>query len=88
MRVSCVTAEPLRSVFNFNIVFCFNIQDDIQSLDKKCWKHCCHFDDDEFESCQLCGHEKVLLDELVQPAATVLCQSTAVCKALTSIWIV
>ena len=29
-------------------------------------------DDGEFESCQLCGHEQGLLDELVQPAATVL----------------
>ena len=28
-------------------------------------------DDSEFESCQLCGHEQGLLDELVQPAVTV-----------------
>ncbi|KAJ4450034.1 hypothetical protein ANN_01441 [Periplaneta americana] len=34
-------------------------------------------DDGAFESCQLCGHEQGLLDELVQPATTVLCQSTA-----------
>ena len=27
---------------------------------------------------QLCGHEQRLLQELVQPAVTVLCQSTAV----------
>ena len=32
-------------------------------------------DDGEFESCQLCGHEQGLLDELVQSAATLLCQS-------------
>ena len=42
-------------------------------------------DDMEFESCQLCGHEKGLLQELVHPAATVLCQSTAVCRMLTNI---
>ena len=50
-------------------------------------------DDGEFESCQLCEHEQELvallqtfrasfeqelLHELVQPAATVLCPSTAV----------
>ena len=28
-------------------------------------------DDGEFESCQLCRHEQGLLDEAVQPAATV-----------------
>ena len=36
-------------------------------------------DDGVFESCQLCGHEQGMLDELVQPAVTVLSQSTAVC---------
>ena len=47
-------------------------------------------DDGEFESYQLFGHEHGLLDELVglQPAATVLCQSTAVCTTLTFIGIV
>ena len=45
-------------------------------------------DDGEFKSCQLCGHEQRLLDELVQPAATVFCQSTSVCRTLTFIWIV
>ena len=45
-------------------------------------------DDGEFKSCQLCGHEQRLLDELVQPAATVLCQSTAVCRILTFLGIV
>ena len=30
-------------------------------------------DNGEFGSCQLCGHEQGLLDELVQPTATVLC---------------
>ena len=42
-------------------------------------------DDGEFESCQLCGHEQGLLDELVQPAVTVLCQSTSACRTLTFI---
>ena len=42
-------------------------------------------DDGEFESCQLCGHEQgllyeLLLYELVQSAATVLCQYTAMCR--------
>ena len=45
-------------------------------------------DDAEFESCQLCEQEQGLLDELVQPAATVLCQSTVVCRTLTFIGIV
>ncbi|KAJ4443292.1 hypothetical protein ANN_04960 [Periplaneta americana] len=45
-------------------------------------------DDGAFESCQLCGHEQGLLNELVQPAVTVLCQSTAVCRTLTFIGIV
>ena len=45
-------------------------------------------DDGEFESCQLCGHEQGLIDELVHPAATVLCQSAAVCRTLTFIGIV
>ena len=45
-------------------------------------------DDGMFESCQLCEHEQELLDELVQPAATVLCQSTAVCRTLPFVWIV
>ena len=44
-------------------------------------------DDGEFESYQLCGHEQGLLDELVQPAATVFCQSTAVYRTLNSIGI-
>ena len=44
-------------------------------------------DDGELESCQLFGHEQGLLDELVQPAATVFCQSTAVCRTLTFIGI-
>ena len=34
-------------------------------------------DDDELETCQLCGHEQGLLDELVQPETPVICQSTA-----------
>ena len=41
-------------------------------------------DDGEFENCQLRGYGG-LLDELMQPAATVLCQSTAVCVTLTFI---
>ena len=46
-------------------------------------------DDGEFESCQLCGgHEQGLLNELVQRAATVLYQSTAVYRTLTFIGIV
>ena len=45
-------------------------------------------DNGELESCQLCGHEQRLLDELVQPAVTVLCQSTAVCRTMFSIGIV
>ena len=45
-------------------------------------------DDGEFESCQLCGHKQGLLDELVQPAATVLCQSITVRRTLTFIGIV
>ena len=45
-------------------------------------------DDGEFESCQLCGHEQGLFDKLVQPAATVLCQSTVVCRTLIFIGIV
>ena len=44
-------------------------------------------EDGEFESCQLCGHEQGLLDELVQPVATVLCQSIAVCRMFTFIGI-
>ena len=40
--------------------------------------------DGEFESCQV---EQGLIDELVQPAATILCQSTAVCRTLTIIGI-
>ena len=35
-------------------------------------------DDGELDSFQLCGHEQGQLYELVQPVATVLCQSTAV----------
>ena len=42
-------------------------------------------DNGEFESCQLCGHEQGLLDELLQQAATMLCQSTAVRRTLTFI---
>ena len=42
-------------------------------------------DDSDFEGWQFCGHEQGLLDELVQPAVTVLCQSTAVCRTLTFI---
>ena len=42
----------------------------------------------EFESCQLCGHDQKLLDELVQPEATVVSQSTAVYRTLTFIEIV
>ena len=45
-------------------------------------------DDRKFESCQLYGHEQRLLDELVHPAATVISQSTAVCRTLTFIGIV
>ena len=46
-------------------------------------------DDGEFESCQLCGHEqRLLLDEIAQSAATVLCQSTAVPRTLNFIGIV
>ena len=46
------------------------------------------YDNAEFESCQLCGHEQGLLDELEPPAATVLCQSTALRRTLTFIGIV
>ena len=46
------------------------------------------YDDGMFESCQLCGHEQGLSDELVQPAATVLCQATAGCRTLIFIRIV
>ena len=45
-------------------------------------------DNSEFESCQLCGHEQGLLDELVLTAAKVLCQSTALFRTLTFIGIV
>ena len=44
-------------------------------------------DDGEFMD-MLCGHEHGLLDELAQPATTVLCQSTAVYRILTFIEIV
>ena len=45
-------------------------------------------DDGEFESCQLCGHEHGLLDELVQPAATIICHSSDLCRTLIFIGIV
>ena len=44
-------------------------------------------DDGEFQSRQLCGYERGLLDELVQPATTV-CQSTVMCRTSTFIGIV
>ena len=46
------------------------------------------YDDSDFDSYQLCGHEQGLLNELVQLAVTVLCQSTAACRTLTFIGIV
>ena len=45
-------------------------------------------DNGGFKSCQLRGHEQEQLDELVQPAATVLCQSTAERRTSTFIGIV
>ena len=60
----------------------------IQRLDKKVLATLLSQDNGEFKSCQLCGHEQGLLDDLVQPAATILCQSTAVCRTSTFIWIV
>ena len=69
---------------NMNNLFNFCLCNE-QRLDKKYQQHCCHMT--EFESCQLCEHDQGLLDELVQPAATVLCQSTAVCKMFTFIGI-
>ena len=48
-------------------------QADIYWLDKKFMTTLLSHGDGEFESRQLCGHEQGLLDELVPPAATVLC---------------
>ena len=57
-------------------------------LEKKVMAIHLSHDDGEFVSLQLCGHEQGLLDELLQQAVTVLCQSTAVCRTLTFIGIV
>ena len=43
------------------------------------------YDDGGFDNCQLYGHEQGLLDELVQPAATLLSRPTALCRKFTFI---
>ena len=47
-------------------------------IDTKGWMKSCG--NTPVESCQLCRHEQGLLDELVQPVETVVCQSNAVCR--------
>ena len=68
--------------------FCHESNTVLQRLDKKVLATLLSHDKGEYDSCQLRGLEQVLLDELLQAAATVLWQYTAMCRTLTFIGIV